>query len=76
MKKKTIDEKVTEAEIKLAHGAVIVMQFRDDDLIDKLKVYTGGKALLRTKEDSVVAFPKGFPQCFSFGKCCSTGDNE
>lgn len=37
------------AEIELAHGTVVIMQLRDNDLVDKLKAYTGRKALLGTE---------------------------
>ena len=33
--------------IKLAHAGIVVVHLRNDDLVDKLEVDAGGKALLR-----------------------------
>ena len=54
--------------IKLAHAGVVVVHLRNDDLIDKLEVDAGGKALLRAEQDAVLTVPQYLPQSAPLGK--------
>ena len=48
--------KANKPHIELAHPRIVVMQLRDDNFVDELKVDRGGEALLGTKENAVSAF--------------------
>ena len=58
--------------IKLAHAGVVVVHLRNDDLIDKLEVDAGGKALLCAEQDAILTVPQYIPQSTPLGE----GDGE
>ena len=48
--------------IKLAHGSIVIVQLRYDDLVDEFEIDAAGQALLRTEQYSVSAFPERFAE--------------
>ena len=56
--------------VELAHGSIVIVQLRYDDLVDEFKIDAAGQALLRTEQYPVSAFPKRFSE---FAPLCEGG---